>query len=352
MTVCIVDDNALVNSQLKLLLAQAGLTDTLAFTDPREALQWCLASPPELILLDYNMPEMDGLAFLGELHLHDCTRDVPVAMVSGWAVESMRRKALQAGAIDVIGKPFVPEEMALKVSNLLRLGSLRRKLNGPVELLESAAAVTEHELCQPDGAVIELMDRMLAIRSDRSGHSMLRTGLYAAAISAHLGLNENQQSLLARAAPFHDFGAWSVPSASGTRELPVEPSRREAMRKQPVLTSQVFGGHRSLVMRMAAQIALSCHEHWDGSGAPYGLAGEAIPLPGRIVALADMFEQMTCAQPGGRAGLPAESAVAVIRADEGCQFDPTVVAAFVLALPTIQVLMQRQREAAAPTPSH
>jgi putative two-component system response regulator len=348
MTVCIVDDNALVNAQIRRLLAQAGLTDSLAFTDPWQALRWCMATPPDLVLLDYNMPDLDGLAFLSELQRHQSTRDVPVAMVSGWAVESMRIKALKAGAIDVIGKQFVPEEMTLKVFNLLRLTSSKRHQLCRDEALTEALAQTEGELCEPDGAVIELMDRLLAIRSDRSRHSMLRTGLYAAAIAAHAGLNETQQTLIARAAPFLDLGAWSVPSTVHARQVPVTASGLAALQRQPVLTSQLFSGHQSLVMRAATQISLSCREHWDGSGLPYGLAGEAIPLTGRIVAVANMFEQMTANQSGGRPGLRAESAASVIHADEGCQFDPAIVRCFDQALPTIKTLMQRHPESAEP----
>ena len=354
MTVCIVDDNATVNAQLKLLLVQAGVHDALGFTDSRRALKWCLETRPELILLDYNMPELDGLEFLAELKRHQATENIPVAMISGWAVETMRIAALRAGAIDVIGKPFVAEEVKLKVFNLLRLTDAHRDLlrrpDAPRAGLSGDLGLNP-ALDHPDDAVIELLERLNAIRSDRSGRSLKRTGLYAATIGAACGLTELQQALLCRAAPFHDVGSGSVPSGVLARSAPLDEGDRRLLDHRAVAGYEVLRGHQSPVMQMAAEIAQSCLEHWDGSGTPYGLAGENIPLSGRITALADMFEQMTLWRGPNMSGLSAESAAAVIRADEGQQFDPTLVRAFERALPRLMVIMDHHRDDELPDAS-
>jgi response regulator RpfG family c-di-GMP phosphodiesterase len=341
MTVCIVDDNPIVSAQLKRLLAQAGVRDSLSFTDPRLALKWCVDARPDLILLDYNMPDIDGLQFLGELRRHEATEGIPVAMISGWAVESMRIAALRAGAIDVIAKPFVAEEVKLKVVNLLQFADQRRAgqhrsaaadlnaavgdpLLGPAKLLE-----------QPDASVLRLLDRLIGIRGDRSHRSMLRTGYYAATIGASYGLPEQTQALLARAVPLLDIGNWSVPSDVLSRLATHSPEDRHLLDNRPVAAHSILRDYQSPVMKMAAEIALACREHWDGSGVPFGLVGDAIPLSGRIAALADMFEQMTCWRGHRQSALSVEKAMAVIRADEGCQFDPSVVQAFEKALPAL-----------------
>ncbi len=351
MTVCIVDDNATVNAQLRRMLVQVGVHDTLGFTDSRRALKWCLETRPELILLDYNMPELDGLEFLAELKRHQATENIPVAMISGWAVASMRLAALRAGAIDVIGKPFVAEEVKLKVFNLLRLTDPHRDLLRRPETPRRGAEADEgpdSALEHPDGAVIELLERLNAIRSDRSGRSLKRTGLYAATLGAACGLTERQQALLCRAAPFHDVGSGSVPCGVLARNAPLNDGDRRLLDHRAVAGYEVLRGHQSQVMQMAAEIAQSCLEHWDGSGTPYGLAGENIPLSGRITALADMFEQMTMWRGPNMTGLSAESAAAVIRADEGQQFDPTLVRAFERALPRLMVIMDYHRDGGQP----
>lgn len=332
MTVCIVDDNAVVSAQLKHLLAQAGVVDAVAFTDPRLALRWCVDTEPALVLLDYNMPGINGLQFLGELQRHRSTERTQVAMISGWAVDSMRLAALRAGAIDVIAKPFDAEEVKLKVVNLLQCADRRRATAHPSPWLE-----------QPDAGVLQLLDRLISIRGDRSHRSMLRTGHYAAAIGDAYGLTVQTQALLARATPLLDIGNWSVPSEVLSRTAPCAPADRRLLDNRPVAAHAVLRDYTSPVMRMAAEIALSCREHWDGSGVPFQLAGEDIPLPGRIAALADMFEQMTCRRSANQPGLSVEKATAVIQADDGCQFDPSVVRAFEQALPTLKLIRDNTR---------
>ena len=344
MTVCIVDDNAIVSAQLKRLLAQAGVTDSMSFTDPRLALKWCVETLPELILLDYNMPDIDGLQFMSELHRHQATERIPVAMISGWAVESMRIAALRAGAIDVIAKPFVAEEVKLKVLNLLQWAGRHRPPQHLTEVIDITEAFGEPvddastQLEQPDAGVLRLLDRLIGIRGDRSHRSMVRTGYYAATIADAYGLSEQKQALLARATPLLDIGNWSVPSEVLSQPMARTPEDRRLLDHRPVAAHSILRDHASPVMQMAAEIALTCREHWDGSGVPFKLAGEDIPLSGRIAALADMFEQMTCWRAPNQSGLSTEKAAAVIRADDGCQFDPQVVQAFEKALPTLRLV--------------
>ena len=173
---------------------------------------------------------------------------------------------------------------------------------------------------------------------------MRRIGAFAARIGACYGLNDREQALLARAAPLHDIGNWSVPSEVLARSAPVTAEGRRQLDGRTSAGHQVLSNSRSPVLQLAAEIALSSLEHWDGSGAPNGLRGEAIPLSGRIVALADMFEQMTGWRAPNRSALSADSAAAVIHADEGQQFDPGVVRAFDQALPSLRTLMEPQQQ--------
>lgn len=336
MTICIVDDSIVVGAQLSRLLALAGHRDAKAFVDPQVALRWCLEARPALILLDFHMPAMDGLEFLAQLRIHEATRAIPVAMITGWAANSMRLAALRAGAVDVISKPFTPEEVALKVDNLLRTLVGRRSGsmgtgNAMLPELSSGDALVPGL----DAMTLKMLDRLLAARLDRPARALERTGFYAAEIARAWGLSKRSQELLRRAVPLHDIGAClPMPETFDAPDF----DRRQWLHYRAVASHRILYDSDSEILRLAAEIALARFEHWSGTGVPYGLAGEAIPLSARITALADMFDQMTALSPPARFALSVDRAAAVIVADAGEQFDPGVVSAFRLVLPRLREL--------------
>ena len=344
MTICIVDDNVTVVMRLTRLLKDAGIADCEAYTDARKGLEKCLSEPPELILLDYHMPDMDGIQFLTRLRKNASSFKVPVAIISGWAIGDVRMQAFEAGACDVISKPFVAEELKLKVRNLLQLARSAQEHQEPATGALTPSVLTgphwvHHDA--PDESAIRLLERFAMLRRDRIPESLQRTARYAACLARQLGLSLQDQALMLRAAPFHDVGNWSVPDHVLNHRQPLDAAARRQLSQRPMAGYTLLDGFTSPVLRMAAEMALCGQEHWDGTGRPRGLKGDEIPLSARIVAVADMFEQMTAGhEPGGR-GLPADAAARVIHADEGCHFDPLVVDAFDHAFPTMKLLMMR-----------
>lgn len=330
MTVCVVDDSRVTLARLRVLLNQAGAGDLKLFDDSRLALDWCLQHPPRLLLLDYNMPELDGLSLLGKLRESAVGRQIPVALVSGWALESLRQRALAAGAVDVIGKPFSAEEFRLKVQKLLAVT--------PARVAELSAASTHrqrvlHEqpdsssLEYPDGEVIRILERIAAIRADRPLRSAQLVARLAAIIAAAHGLDLEAQQTLLRATPFYDFDRWTLAAEAGQARppAPIEPRATEG----PALAGhRLFSGYSSPVLRMAAQLALTHRERWDGEGYPNRLRGAEIPVAGRIVALAATFERLVSQATVESRRHVFELAASVVAAESGRRFDPAVVAAF------------------------
>jgi response regulator RpfG family c-di-GMP phosphodiesterase len=348
MTICIVDDNALVGAQLRGLLIQAGISDTNTFTDAERALDWCLSEQPELILLDYNMPRLDGLGFLARLRREQATRHTPVAMISAWDVPSLRAAALKEGVVDVIAKPFRVEDVKERVSSILRRPSGQVGTPKPAQWPGSPEGQAVRADSERDAGVIDTIERLLALRGDRPLDSLVRMGRFAAAIGKVYGFDVRRHSLLARAAVLSEIGSLSRSTEDMTegRVAQAEPSNLHQL--QAIAGHLILTGHESAVLKLAAEISLTRYEHWDGSGIPNRLRGAAIPSSARLVAVADSFELMTCKACNNGHALPFESAARVIQAASGEQFDPTVVAAFTEAFPALLAIVKLPAREAPP----
>lgn len=345
MSVCVVDDSPVSLAHLRILLQQAGVLDMRTFTQPEEALSWCMQHPPRLLLLDYNMPSVDGLEFLSRLRSTPGGREVPVAFVSSWAVHSFRMQALSAGAIDVIEKPYSADEFKLKVRSLLSLPGRSVAADAKADPRPAYAEFDEvgSSLEFPDAAVIRMLERLATIRADRTVRSTTLVAQIAATIAGAYGMSMSDQELILRATPLHDFGLWSVDRRILASPVLMSPEDRKRLDAAPLVGHSLFKDYTSPVLRMAAEIARSHREHWDGSGQPHGLVGEAIPLAGRIVAVADMFERMYTAYLEAGRKQAFERATRVIRADSGGHFDPEVVEVFWGARASLQAIVRFSR---------
>jgi response regulator RpfG family c-di-GMP phosphodiesterase len=329
MSVCIVDDNPVAVAQLRHLVLQAGEREVWSFTNPNLGLRWCMQTRPSLILLDYNMPGMDGLSFLQALHDDPDTSHIPVALISGWAVDGLKRLALEEGVVDVIEKPFDTDLLRLKVKNLLKLAAVRADPPHADDSGSKAApgGAQRHATPAADDPALSTLDRLLSSLSQRPRSSLQRVGRFAAAIGHCYGLGIRDQDLIERAAVFVELGRWAS-SASGT--LAAGKSGVAALAAYELLRHL-----RSDVGQTAATICLGLAERWDGTGGPQALAGERIPLVARIAAVADAFELIVAAAADEQVSKRIARAVAVIEAESGGQFDPEVVAAFKRALPSM-----------------
>ena len=338
----IVDDNPTALKQMSLLLEKAGFRNIQSYTDPQRALQAFSVAPPSVLLIDFMMPGLDGVELLGRLRQAGAVRRTPVAMVSGCAdLEAMRLSAYQAGAHEVISKPLRPLEFALMVRNLARLSVAAapsrsdtdfRPLNVPrfKDTPAPPAAMSPHEQ-----VLHRLLEKVASYRDESRGNQSARMARYAAIVARHHGLHPEQQQQLLAAAPLHDIGKIGVPDSVLFKRCDLTPAERAQLERHTVIGFELLRDESSPLLQLAAEIALSHHERWDGTGYPLGLSGADIPLSGRIVAVADAFDSLTSLRMFKPPWI-IDRAVNAIEHECGRRFDPQVVTSFRAALDSLK----------------
>ena len=301
MTILIVDDNKTNLLLLSSLAKSAVGGATVTFDDPVNALYWCEANEPDLVLVDYRMPHLSGTDFIRLFREIEGRRDVPIIMVTTENEREIRQEALSVGATDFLAKPVDSSEFRLRVRNLLALRQAQT-------LLSDRAKLLQHEVDKATAAVLhrerELVIRLAKaaeFRDPETGAHIHRMAHYSRLIAKKLGLPAAFQQDLLEAAPMHDVGKLATPDYILLKPGRLDADEMVIMRRHAEIGAQILGGSSSPLIQLAEQIAGTHHEKFDGSGYPQGLIGEAIPLSGRIVAVADVFDALTSERPYKRA---------------------------------------------------
>lgn len=338
-SIAVLDDSPAWLSHIGTMLSKAGYTDVALYKQPGEAMIGLKRRPVQLLLLDYVMPDLDGLGFLQAWRQEGAPAPgMAVAMMTGeGSFAALKPAAFQAGALDVLVKPIHPRELTLKVGQLLRTAPASEGHFQPG--LQSLLAARQRGTAAPaptrgrgdDG--LRLLQAVLQLRGQ--GLRQRRIAHFSAAIARALGLGLAEQEQLLIAAPLLDVGHLALPHEVDFLALRTAASSREGrqrLQRHTLLGHALLAREAAPELQLAAEIALSHHEQWNGQGYPRGLSQDQIPLSGRIVAVADAFEMIT-AQSVDADEAAIERASAVIGADAGEAFDPAVVAAFQAALP-------------------
>ena len=308
--ILLVDDEPVNLQVLRQVLQQ---DYRLAFaTDGARALALAREQRPDLILLDVMMPDMDGYAVCGALKADAATARIPVIFVTALGEAHDEERGFDTGCVDYITKPVSAAIVRARVRthlSLVRADELRR---------------TRLEIVQRLGRAAEYKD-------DETGLHVVRMSHYAHRLALAAGCEAGWAEDLLNAAPMHDVGKIGIPDAILQKPGGLTPEEWAMMRRHPEFGAEIIGEHPSRMLCMARLVALTHHEKWDGSGYPRGLAGEDIPLPGRIVAIADVFDALTLVRPY-KSAWPVEQAVAHLAEQAGRHFDPRLVEFFVGAL--------------------
>ncbi|HEY3474214.1 MAG TPA: HD domain-containing phosphohydrolase [Anaerolineales bacterium] len=325
--ILIIDDQPANVALLEGILEEEDFNCYLSVMDSREALSVFLQYLPDLILLDLQMPFLDGFEVMKQLRACIAPDDfLPILVLTADITPEAKRRALTEGALDFLTKPFDAMEVALRITNLLRTRSLHLQLQGQNHLLDQKVRERTAEL---EAAQLEILERLALAaeyRDDDTGQHTRRVGDTAAQIAQALGWAAKDVELMRRAAPLHDVGKIAISDSILLKPGPLMPVELERMKMHTQLGAKILSGGRFPLLRLAEQIALTHHERWDGSGY-LGLCHDNIPMAGRIVAVADVFDALISERPYKKAW-PLKEAINEIEAQSGRQFDPRVVEAF------------------------
>jgi putative two-component system response regulator len=295
--------------------------------DGQRALDLARQERPDLILLDVMMPGMTGYEVCRQLKSAAETATIPIIFVTALAETADELTGFEAGAVDYIMKPVSPPIVQARVRthlSLVRMDELRE---------------TRLQIVQRLGLAAEYKDNETGLHVIRMSHFARLLGLAA-------GMNDHQADDLLHAAPLHDVGKIGIPDRILQKQGKLDAEEWRVMQSHVTIGANIIGQHERGVLAMAHRIALSHHEKWDGSGYPSGLAAEAIPLEGRIVAVADVFDALTSVRPYKKAW-SVEDALQYLRDNRRKHFDPALVDLFMTLMPAVRDIMQRWAEQAA-----
>lgn len=338
--ILIADDEPANLKLLDKMLATQGYTQRILVQDPREVVKRYQEARTDLILLDINMPHLDGFQVMQQLIALKDPLLPPILILTAQHGKDFLLRALAGGARDFVAKPFDRNELIMRVRNLLEAQLAHRILHDQKAVLQELVRIRTAELHHTRLQVVQRLGMAAEYRDEETGNHILRMSHICALLARAIGWDEEQCDLLLNASPMHDIGKIGIPDAILLKPGRFEPHEWETMKTHSSIGARLLEGDDSLLMRMACEIAQTHHEKWDGSGYPSGLAGEAIPLVGRIAALADVFDALTSVRPYKQAWT-VEAAVAHIQGNSGKHFDPKLVEVFLANLPAIVAIRSR-----------
>ncbi len=325
MKVAIIDDAQINVTLLQHLVKKLPDCEPVCFTDSVAALAWCLDHEPDLVIVDYMMPQLSGTELAEKFHAR--YPDVPVLMVTANHEKELRHQALQLGVTDFLNKPLDNTEFVARAKNMLALRQNHKKLANHASWLADEVRKATAQIVAQEREMIFTLAKAAEYRDPETGAHIIRMAHYSKHIARVLGLPLEQQELLLEAAPMHDIGKVGTPDLILLKPGKLTGDEFSVMKQHASIGYEVLNTSSSPLLKVAAEIALTHHEKFDGSGYPRGLAGEAIPLFGRIVAVADVFDALTSERPYKKAW-SIEDASKLLRDGSGQHFDPACVEAF------------------------
>jgi two-component system response regulator RpfG len=306
-----------------------------SFADAVEALLRVAERPPDLILTDYKMPGMDGIEFTREVRATPGCADVPLIVVTVVEERRVRYEALEAGATDFLTRPIDHHECRARCANLLTLRRQQQIIKDRARWLEQQVAVATCNIRVREQETLLRLAKAGEYRDGTTGNHILRMARYSRLVAAQIGLSGRDCDEIELSAPMHDIGKIGIPDNILLKRGRLTEAELRVMQTHTLNGYEMLRDSPSRYLQQGAVIALCHHERFDGTGYPHGLRGDAIPLPARIVAVADVFDALVSERPYKNAW-GFDEAVGYVREQEGRHFDPACTRAFLARIADIR----------------
>lgn len=355
----LVDDDALNLDILSGLLSEE--FETRCAADGEGALELVAGTPvPDMLLLDVEMPGIDGFSVCRALKDNPRTSATPIIFLTAHDTVEEITRGFACGAVDFISKPVIPEVLRARVRTHLRLTEARRLLEDQNRHLEDLVQQRTSALRQQTDALLRAQELSIVAlgevaetRDNETGNHIYRTQEYVRALldelAPSLGLDANSVNMIWKSSPLHDIGKVGIPDHILLKPGKLDAAEFEIMKSHTTLGRNALHSAERRVqldtsfLRTAAEIAYTHHERWDGRGYPEGLVGEAIPISGRLMAVADVYDALISRRVY-KPAFPHEVALDLIRAERGRQFDPNVTDCFLAMEQRMFAVAERFRD--------
>lgn len=276
--------------------------------------------PPDLVLLDIMMPDLSGHEVCRRIKANPDRRRIPIIFVTAMTTIDDEALGLSLGAVDYITKPISPPLVQARVRTHLALYDQSRELERMVAQRTSELVATRQQIIRRLGRAAEFKD-------NETGNHVVRISHIARLVAQQAGMGPESVQLLFQTAALHDVGKIGIPDHILLKQGPLTPEERQHIHQHPQIGADIIGKHDSELLSAARTVALTHHERWDGTGYPQGLKGEQIPVFGRIVAIADVFDALMNKRPYKPAFTAAQS-LAIMAEERGRHFDPELLDCF------------------------
>jgi len=341
--VLIIDDTEINLILFSALVKKLDDCEPVSFASARDALQWAKENVPDLVIVDYMMPDLDGLEFIRLIREVAGRKMVPVLMITANDQKEIRYRALDIGANDFLTKPVDKVEFLARAKNMLSLNQARKQLADHASWLAGEVRKATREIVERERETVYRLSKAAEYRDPETGAHILRMAHFSQLIAREMGLSMEDQSLLLEAAPMHDIGKVGIADKILLKPGRLDRDEFEVMKQHAIFGYELLKGSSSRVLHAGAEIARGHHEKFDGSGYPAGLIGEEIPIFSRIVAVADVFDALTSERPYKKAWT-LEAAVDFLNDGSGTHFDPKCVKAFLNAWEDVMAVRDRYKE--------
>ncbi len=307
-----------------------------SFTSPKEGLTHIQEAEVDLIFVDYLMPEMDGITFIKQARLFH--PDIPIVMITAVTSDSnLKLVALKSGATDFLNKPLDIAEFSARIANFSSLRKAQLFYKNWAELLEKEVRKATEDIRLREYETLHVLGKAAETRDQETANHIIRVAHYSKIIAEGLGENDEVQELVYHASPLHDVGKIGIPDSILLKPGKLDPDEYELMKTHTLNGYHMIDKSKSTFLQAGAKIALSHHEKFNGCGYPHGTSGKEIPLFGRIVAIADVFDALLTKRPY-KEPWPLKMVISLMKEERGAHFDPSMVDCFLNRMDTVQAV--------------